>query len=78
MNKNTDKAIKDAVREAVADSLGQSGTAVPKGGHKVRRTVVLLPGHLADRLENWSAREERPMSYALVRALEAWLHKHDY
>ena len=42
-------------------------------GPTTRRVAVLLPVDLADRLEAWAEQTERPMTYAITKALERWL-----
>ena len=53
------------------------GRQVQASGRVVRRVTIYLPAELGDRLEAHCQREDRDLSWAVARALEAWLSTRD-
>jgi len=65
-------AVETRAREGGAKGYRKSAASYP-ARPTTRRVAVLLPVDLADRLEAWAEASERPMTYAITKALERWL-----
>jgi hypothetical protein len=67
-------AMTEAERAFLGAAPDAAETRAPRRpGPTTRRVAVLLPLDVADRLEAWAEANERPMTYAITKALDAWL-----